>query len=349
MKKITYCRFIFLLFTFACKYQEDIALPDDIIRIQLDTVIADIPANGSTVLPFKVTLPPKTREEFKQVTFVVSDVKAGSFTGANADNVNIKAGADGIARTSFKVGMVTGTFYISAQIKSGDVIYKANQVAIVLSGISASDFLNLKADNLTPVADAESIVTVSVDSKYSTEKKVTLTSNEGTFLGSSSPKEIVVELDNQGKGTARYKVSNHPVPVNITGKFTDGRSAILSLSPQISYPERLVLETTASLADTTGKAMSMNVFLRKVRNSSKVSSGRPVHYSSFQLINGIRVSVGRFTGTANAYSDAEGNVPSVLFYLAPKDINPDLPIYIEAESDKNTNEKITANIILKVK
>jgi hypothetical protein len=321
-------------------------LPSEVIQIKLDTTVSVFPANGSIILPLKVMLPADVKEEFKVVSFSVSDAKGGTFVGNESDNANIKAGSDGIARTYFKIGTVPGSYIISAQVKSGSIVYRANQLKIDLTGFAASDLLVLSAEQQQPPADGLTTFKVFVDSKFPTDKKVKLTTSLGSFLNSTTPKEINIDLDQQGKGFALFKISNELAAHVITGSFTQGAVATIVVNPTVSYPESIYVESTKLYADTSGQPTVLNVFLRK--GVGKVSVGRPVQLSAYQLINGAKVSVGRFTGLANAVADAEGNVPAVSFFADTKDVDLTQPISIEVTTNKSANEQITTKIVLLV-
>ena len=345
MKKIAFLISSCIVVLFACKqYQEVEVLPNEVIQIKLDTTVSVFPANGSTVLPLKVMLPADVKEEFKVVTFSVSDAKGGTFVGNESDNANIKVGSDGIARTYFKIGTVPGSYIISAQVKSGSIVYKANQLKIDLTGFLASDLLAISAEQQQPPADGVTTFKIFIESKYPTDKKVKLNASLGSFLNSTTAKEINVDLDNQGKGFALFKMSNELASHVITGSFAQGAVATIVVNPTVSYPESIYVESTKLYVDTTGQPTVLNIFLRK--GVGKVSVGRPVQLMAYQLVNGAKVNVGRFTGLANAIADGEGNVPAVSFFADTKDIDTKQSIIIEVATDKALNEKITTKILI---
>jgi hypothetical protein len=332
----------------SCKYEEDSVLPENIIKIEAESNLSNIMANGSTILNFKATIPTDAEDAYKNVTFLVSDTKAGSFTGTNADNVNVKVDQSGIARTSLKVGTMAGTYFVSAQIKNGDKIYKAGQITLVMNPVINSDSLSLSSENKQPPADDLTTFRIQIQQKYSNDKKVKLTCNTGSFI-SSAVKEITAILDEQGKGSVDFKISNELSSHIITATASNGTTASLRIDPIASYPDSIISESSSSSIDTTGTPVQIKTYLRKFVVNAKASKGTPVFFTAYQMVSGKKISVGRFTGTGQAVSDGAGDVPAVSFYGDTGGILNKQPVIVEASSSSGSVKKIYAVLSFKVK
>lgn len=352
MKVKYHTKFYYLLSVIiiaGCKQDTIQVSQDKIIQLLVTSDTTGIKADGQSVISLKATIPGNATEDFRNVTFIASTA-LGTFAGSasSANNV-VRASSDGIAETSIKVGTTPGTFYISAQVGSGAQLYKTKDITITVHPLSFADKLKLSADNLQPVADGESLVTLTVTSHFETEKTIKLTTNLGVFAQSSTLNQYNLPLDDNGNGSTIFQISSQAQPHIITATFTDGTSATITLKPVISRPDTLLVEPSSLLLDTTGTAVVLKAFLLKTNSNAKVSIGTAVTYRAYQVTSTGKKTVGRFTGINAAISDLSGNIPAVNFYGDTKDFDKKLPIIVEAATLKNQTDSIHALVILTVK
>jgi hypothetical protein len=352
MKKLRYGRFsglLFLLFLMTCKKEEAVQVPQgQIVSITFQSDTTGLKADGLSTIRLLAHIPANTVDGARNVTFSAS-AALGTFQGSQGPGTNVvPADADGNATTAILVGKVPGVYYISAQIKNGDQIYKTDDVAITLHSLAVTDKLSLSASNLQPIADALSTVTISVSAKYVTEKSINLTTNYGAFGLAGTAKTATVSLDDKGNGTALFQMDNQLLPHVINGTFSDGTGVSLTLNPVISRPDTLIAEAGSQRFDTVGTALAINAYMRKYALNAKPTQGIQAGFVAYQLISGVKKTVGRFTGISLAVSDPNGNVPPVSFYGDTGDINTKQDVIIEVSAPKTATTNIIVQLHLKL-
>lgn len=323
---------------------------DAIIKLQAVSNLTNLSADGNTIIQFKAVIPKGNASEIRDIIFTLSDANLGKFMGTSTTNkLTVRANSDGEAIASVKVGVIPGDYFISAEISIAGSTYRSSDISVKLKPITASDKIQLVADNLTPVANGNSLITLSVTSTFSQDKKATLTSNMGSFVNSTDPKSVSLTLDDQGRASVLYRVSNEVVANIITAKLTEGAQATLIINPLVSYTDTVLVDPSALRVDTTGGFIQFTSLLKKFNPSLKVSKGQPAFVAAYQVINGVQRTVGRFTGATAAVSDAEGNVPAIKFFADTGNINPRVPITIEVSAFKTVTDKTRAKLTVTVR
>ena len=325
-----------------CKADLDQIPQDELIRLEITSDTTNIKADGLRLIQLKATIPDKATEEFRNVTFQATP-NSGLFQGSASGSTNIvRTDNQGIAYATFKVGTTAGTFFLAAQTGTGNKLFKTVDIPFVVRPISFADKLSISADNLQPLADNQTLVTIQVSSDFITEKTVKLTTNLGSFVASGS-NQYPLPLDDNGNATTQLQVSNQTLPHIISAAFNDGTSAGITLHPQASKPDQIVAEPSSTKVDTAGAPTTIKVYLLKANANARVSVNTPVTYEAYQLIGANRKSVGRFTGLQTALSDATGAVPAVSFYADTKDFDGKEPVYIDIIS----TQSITLKFLIK--
>ncbi|MBS1533387.1 MAG: hypothetical protein JSU01_24015 [Bacteroidetes bacterium] len=323
----------------------------DIIALTLTSDTTHLNADGQRILTVHVQLAQgKTVvDDAKAVTISISP-NLGTFVGSSGTNsFQVTADSKGEADCSIMVSLTPGTYYIGASTTYNKITYKSADISVVLNPLAFSDKLTFTADNLNPVADGESVVNLTVMSKdEQNPKTLPLSANIGTFV-SSGTATYSLPLDNTGKGTTQFKMSNQVLPHVITAAFPDGTSAIITLNPKPSYPDILVAESNTTKVDTVGTAVTVTAFLEKNDANALVSQATRVSYSAYQLVNGAKTPCGRFTGTAVAVSDAKGTVPAVSFYGDTGDIIKTQLVYVDVTVANSATTTLTKTLQLQVK
>jgi len=347
------CVFIFSITCFATcsKKDKDMITPqDDIIRIEFETDTTNLLAGQESVIQLKAVITPTAAEAFRVVSFSASE-DLGTFQGTVTDKKNIvTADNDGIARASIKVGNIPGTYYISAEIKGDNKVFKTKDFPVTLKPIPSADKLSIEIDALQPPADGVTTLKITARAKYIKEKTIALQANAGAFLQSASePLKITLSLDDQGQAVTFFQISNTVKPHIITATAGTDVTVTQVINPVVSYPEVLLVEPSSLYIDTAGAGIKLDVVLKKNETQRKVSTGTPVQFRAYQLIGGIEKPVGRFTGTNHAVSNAEGIIPSVQFIADTGGIDTLTAITVEVAALKSNQQMLKSALNIKVK
>lgn len=347
------CFFIFSITCFAkcSKKDKDMVISqDDIIRIDFESDTTQLFADQQAVIQLKAIITPAASEAFRVVSFSASE-ELGTFQGTVQDKKNIvTADNDGVARASIKVGNIPGTYYISAEIKGDNKVFKTKDFPVTLKPIPLSDKLSMEIDALQPPADGFTTLKITARAKYIKEKTIVLQANAGTFLQSADePLKITVPMDDQGQAVTFFQISNTVKPHIITATAGTDVTVTQVINPVVSYPEVLLVEPSSLYIDTAGAGIKLDVLLKKNEAQRKVSIGTPVQFRAYQLIGGIEKPVGRFTGTNQAVSNADGIVPEVQFIADTGGIDTLTAITVEVAVQKSNQEILKSALHIKVK
>ena len=318
---------------------------NDLIRLEFESDITNLRADNQTVIKLKATIPPNNTGETRTVTFIASQ-GAGQFKGTGP---TVAADQDGIARANFEVGGTSGEYYFAAEVEIGDRTYRTQDIPIRLNAVPTNEKISLTVDNRSPLADGFSLVHITVHTKFTKEKTVTLAANAGTFIQSSNPQSISLQLNQQGIAETDYRISSELKQHVISATITEIPPAIITLSPIISYPEVLLVETSALQIEEGGSAITIQTFLRKHLPERMVTKGIHVDFRAYQVVNNEEVAVGRFSGTSTSISAVDGSVPSVSFFADTPGINKIMPIIIEISAPKNATAPLRKTIIVTIK
>lgn len=298
-----------------------------IIALTITSDTAGLKADGQETISLQAVLPADAMDAYRNVTFSAS-ASLGNFSGSTASSNIVAVNSNGVATTTLTVGTTPGSYYVSAQTGSGSSLYKTPDILITLYPLTFADKLKLSADNPQPVADNQTIVNISVASKYETARTITLTANLGSFLQSTTPTQYVLNLDGNGNGTTQFQVSNQVQPHVITATFADGTTTSITLTPQPSLPDKIIADPSSLVIDPAGGPVTFKVLLSKNNPNAKVSVNTPAGFTAYQLIGGVQKQVGRFTGLGTALSDAGGNINGVSFYGDTGDLDVTQPVFI---------------------
>jgi hypothetical protein len=319
-----------------------------IISLEFESDTANLKADNQSLIKVKAKVTPSILGTPKSVVFIINEA-LGTFQGTGGDPRNtVSVNNDGIARATIKSGSIPGKYFVSAQISEGTQVFKTSDYAVTLLPAFAAE-LKISVNDSLPAADGFTLLTIMAETKFSTEKQVELTSNFGTFIQSSDPSRIVMQIDHLGKGSVIFKISNEIKQHVIVATHKVAPSTSLVISPHPSWPEVLLLETNTLSVDTLGGSIQLMAFLRKSNAEIMVSKNMLVQYMAYQIKNNFRTSVGRFTGINNAVSGVEGNVPTVSFYADAGNVDPKIPVFIEVSTAKNETEFLTKILEVKIK
>lgn len=318
---------------------------NDLIRLEFESDVNNLRADNQSIIKLKATIPANNTGEIRTVTFIASQ-GAGQFKGTGA---TVVADQGGVARANLEVGGVAGDYYFAAEVKIGDRIYRTADIPVRLNAVPSNDKLSLTVDNPSPQADGFSLVHITVTTKFTKEKTVVLTANTGAFINSSNPQTITLALNQQGTAETDLRISSEVKPHIISATITETPPVSITLFPIISYPEILVVEPSALKIDTTGSAITIRTFLRKLLPERMVTKNILVDFKAYQLVINKEVEVGRFTGLSTSVTAVDGSVPAVSFFADTRGIDKDLPIVIEVSAPKNALQKIRERITITVK
>jgi hypothetical protein len=346
-----YFSLFLVVWLIACKEEvlEPIA-PEEVIFLEVVSDTVGLRADGKSLLHIRSGIAPGAKGSFRTVVFTVS-AGLGQFQGISTGTTqSVSVDEKGQAEAIIKVSTLPGTYYITAQIKEGDnVLYTAQEVAVTLSPIPSTQKLTLIADNTQPPADNTTTILLSVTHQFGADKTIKLTTDQGFFVNSSNTKEITLNLDDIGKATTLYRISNRVVNHIIQGTLPSNITTSLVIQPTPSLPDQLILEPSVSVVDTAGSNIELTVFLRKQNSGEKVSMNTAATFAAFQIINGMEQSVGRFTGTAQAVSDGQGKIGGVKFYADAGNVRKDLPIGLRVTVSKDGGGQLMQEIFVQVK
>jgi hypothetical protein len=336
------------LLLFGCIKNQTPITQDNAVKLTV-TDTAGLKADGTHVITLTAQIPANAADAFKNVTFNLG-TGLGTFVGSAATGSSVvTADVKGTAVIAFKVGLLPGKYFVSAQVGTGATLQKTPDIPVVVNALAYSDKIVLTPSTLLPVADGLSLVTFTLATKYETEKSVAVTTNQGSLIGAASPLQLSVPLDDKGNGSFTLMMGNEVLPYAVTAAFTDKVSATVALSPQVSRPDTLIAEPSALKVDTVGTAVTITTRLIKNQLNAKVSKNTQVYFSAYQLTGTTRTNVGRFTGTGVAVSDATGTVPVVSFFGDTGGIDKNKIIFIEVSAFKTATSKTVQTLQLNVK
>lgn len=314
---------------------------NDLIKLEFESDVTSIRADNQSIIKLKATVPPNTTGEIRTVTFIASQ-GAGQFKGTGAV---VTADQGGIARSNLEVGGTAGDYFFAAEVKIGERTYRTPDTLVRLNAVPANEKISLTVNNFSPEADGFSLVHITVNTKFTKDKTVTLASSAGTFIQSSNPQSIVLALNQQGNAETDIRISSEVKQHFISATISETPPTTITLSPVISYPELLIVEPSA-LKIPEGSAVTIRTFLRKLLPNRMVSKGIPLGFRAYQVINNQEVLVGRFNGLSTSSSADDGSVPVVSFFADSPAIDKSIPIIIEVSAPKNATEKIIERLHL---
>lgn len=317
---------------------------NDLIKLEFESDIANLRADNQSIIKLKATVPPNNSGETRTVTFIATD-GAGDFKGTGA---TIIADQEGIARANLQVGGTAGEFFFAAEVKIGDQTYRTADVPVELFPVPANEKISITLDNPSPPADGFTIIKVKVSTNFTKDKTVSLTSNAGTFIHSSNSSSIELAINDEGISETDFRISSEVKPHILSATISETPPVTFVVSPVVSYPELILLETSSQTIEIGGQPVILSAFLRKQLPNRFVTKGLIVGFKAYQEINNQEIEVGRFTGLSNSISSIDGSVPDVSFFADSVGIDKSFPIIIEVFSLKNETEKIIEKVILTV-
>lgn len=324
---------------------------DSLIKLEFESDTAGLRADYQSFIKVKVKIPAHAPTGMRNVTFI-NTANLGEFQGTATDSKNaVTANADGIARATIQVSGIPGTYFLAAQIKDGDKIYRTADFPIYLRSVPFAERLSVQVINNHPPADGYSLVKLIFTAKYTKEKTISLTTNAGAFAGSSDPGKQTLNLDDQGIATANLRISNEIKPHLIGATIGQGTPLVTIIEPIVSYTETIDIEPSALKIDTTGGNVKLTVTLKKLNLSTFVSKNTDVLFEAYQEIAGVKVPVGRFTGNKTPATAADGQHPTMaaFFYADTGNIIAGVPITIVVKALKNATEYKDEKIKLTIK
>lgn len=317
---------------------------NDLIRLEFESDVTNLLADNQFIIKLKATIPPNNTGEIRTVTFIASQ-GAGQFKGTGA---TIVADQDGIARANLEVGSTAGDYFLAAEVKIGDRIYRTSDILVRLNAVPVNEKISLTVDNPSPAADGFSLVHITVYTRFTKDKIVALAANAGTFIESTSTQSIVLALNQQGIAETDFRISSDLKPHIISATITETPPATITLSPVTSYPELLLVEPSTLQIEAGGSPITIHTFLRKLLPNRMVTKDIPVGFRAYRVVNNQEVVVGRFNGLSTSSSAVDGSVPAVSFFADSQGIDKNTPIIIEVSAPKNGTERIIERINLTV-
>lgn len=306
---------------------------DNQIRLTFESDTSSLRADNQALISLKAAVSPNRSGETRTVTFTATS-ELGTFQGTGG---TVTADEDGIARASIKVGDKPGVYFIAAEVKQGDKTYRTADYTVHLDPVPANEKLQLVTDDTKPEADGFSLIHITAITKFTKEKTVVVSTNLGAFLNSPDPKTITLMLDADGKAEVDLQISNVAKAHVIGAVLSSDASVVVTIVPTVSYPSQILVKPSG-LSVAIGGSIDLNVFLRRNDPQKMVTQGIPVNFHAFQLISGVKKTVGRFTGLAQSISGADGSVPIVKFYADEAGMSAALPVFIEVSAPKNATE-----------
>lgn len=355
MKSIRTLVVILSALALACNEEKEVTPLDSIIRIQIGDYRqkADsglIVANGITRLKVIASIPAGAAEANRVIKFTTSegtfdtsseDKKTATATQASEDGSLLQASA------WLTLSTTSGSYTISASI-SAKPDYRTD-TSFHVAALTNENVLSVNTDPATGIkADGITLVRISGKLSNTTEKSVTITTTEGTLLSSEQPKSITVQTGPAGQYQATLQVAAEIKPYIITVKAGNTWLLTRSFTTERAYPEKLAIEPTTLLADTTASTTPIPLTIYLQRESGKVSTGTGVTAKAWQLNDqGQQEEKGRFTGISNL-SDSDGKL-TLHYHTDTSDFLKNKPITVEVSSRNDNGTTITSAIKLRIK
>ena len=324
------------------------------IRVQdLAQLISEgeLKADGLTKIKVIASVPRATMDADRQIEFKTSD---GAFDVTDASKLSktvtavLQHPGDTVlqAFAYLTMGVKPGIYNISANIV-GKEIYEAETDITVLP-IKISDVLQLafepaiaiRADGISTFKAIASVTGIPVS-------KITISTTDGQILDSPDGKTKDLDILTEGSAAIDIRSGTEVKNYVVTAKIPN-TAYILSKTYSLSraYPDKLTLEPSQLMIDTTGGSITVNIFLK--RDRGKVSIGTAVSLKAYQVNDDHSVlEVGRFTGRNNT-SDDDGKI-TVQYFADTGSIIKGRPITLEVSCPKDDGTVTMQSLKLTIK
>jgi len=307
-------------------------------------------ANGLTRIKLIASVPLGVSEAQRLIEFKSS---AGTFEviGEEKNSKQVTATLQSSGDTKLRaityltLGTEAGDYTLSATLANAANFSTEKTIRVL--PVANADVIQLAFEPASGIrADGSSLVRVQVTLANTTITKVTLTTNDGSFLNSSEPKSTELEVNSEGKAEANLRVGTEVNDYLLTAKLTGSAIAVTkTLQPLRANPSQILIEPSTLYIEQAGAGVKLDMFLK--RETGKVSTGTSVSVRSYQVQDATEIITGRFTGKNNV-SDTNGKV-SMEFFLDEGPLVANKPIIIEITAQKDDSTKVTEKIELKVK
>jgi hypothetical protein len=264
-------------------------------------------------------------------TFLVNDLRFGNHK----------------AETTLKVDSDTGIYIIKAQLKEGDVVKVEKIVTMNLRpAYNNNDFVVNVSDTTGVRADGRAVFTVRLSNIKEVKDglKVSFQSNKGSFLFND------IKFENH-KAEAFLKVDQDTGVYVIKALLKEGEvvkvEKILLVSFRRAYPDSIAFDVNRTLYSLTSPT-TITTYL--FRNIGLVTKGTSVFFRAFQVTpTNDTLSVGRFEGLLNNYSDVNGKLADIKLYTDGSLIDTNRVITIQAKAINDRADTIKRNYTIRYK
>jgi len=209
--------------------------------------------------------------------------------------------------------------------------------------LQVGDTSNIRADN-NHILTITALLPANVSDDY---KSVTFETTSGTFIDNSQLK-LVIPINQDNFATAHLRVGKQIGNCLITATIGSSTkySASLNLGFGRAYPDSILVETDVA-AISLGGNKKVNIVANLFRNKGDVSLGTQVFFEAFQSVNNNIVSVGRFSGIQNSFTNDKG-IASIDFYGDTGDILSNNKIMLKIKSQNDFGNPLIKTIYINV-
>jgi hypothetical protein len=290
-------------------------------------------ADGKSTIQLTACIPGEADEDKKRITFMST---TGTFDGESGNTK--KADHLGISTMLLTVGTTPGTYTITSYVIAASDTFFARDTLRLLP-VDPSEIItvsydpepgNWEADNTTIVK-----ATITIDKLFLSARTIDILASDGITL--ADPDDTHIDLaDPIGPVEVFLKLTDVPgiCRLGITYGANPQMTDVQTSKP--SYPDTMQIiipEPAEQSIDRANGESGIAVYLFK--NNASISKRLPILFEQYQMVNGIKKSVGSFnppfaeTGTAS---------PLLVSFRTTADsslVDPGLPIWVKA-SMQNT-------------
>lgn len=310
----TACRALFgsalLVWAPGCADLDATPAPDEVLG--LASSAEKVAANGYSTVTLVARLDPRTKPEFREVTFSTT---LGTFVGALASTprtIVVPASPEGQALATLRAGTEPGTATVTAEVRSGDAVMAVASVQVTFERAATNDIFRVTLPRQTAPADGATTTEVVVQltpDLLPSQQLVSFTTTAGSFspVGNVLSTEVRAGSDN----VARVLLVSPREPATATVTVAvSGFVGRATVTFEAAAPDSLSLSVSGSFRVVAAFSSKVSLRAQLYREVGTPSRGAEVQFRATD------------DSTGNTFGYFSGITPSEANGLATAEFTP---------------------------
>jgi len=276
--------------------------PDEVLG--LTSSAEKVAANGYSTVTLVARLDPRTKPEFREVTFSTT---LGTFVGAlpsTARTIVVPASPEGQALATLRAGTEPGTATVTAEVRSGDAVMAVANVQVTFERAATNDIFRVSIPQQTAPADGATTTEVVVQltpDLLPSQQVVSFTTTAGSFSSAGTVQSTEVRAGSDNVARVLLVSPREPATATVTVAVSGfvGRATVTF---EAAAPESLALIVSGSLRIAASFSSKSVVRAQLFRGVGTPSRGAEVQFRATDDSTGN--TFGYFSGITP--SDASG-------------------------------------------